>query len=745
MITFKTLTIRNFLSYGNSITTIKLDFSKPTLITGKNYDSVVNGQVDSNGSGKSAILNAISYCMYDKTISDIEKSDIVNYTNGKNMEVSIVFKKDTTYYKIERYRKNKAKGGDGVRIFINEKEEKFLPEHDKTPDSVANANKEIERIIGLPFDIFARIVVFRASYEPFLSLPSSHATKANQRDIIEELFGLTELSRKAETLKGIIADTKKQLQAIIEKNERIKSENARYEQQLNSTIVKASEWNQDKKNQLQELKKKLKLLATIEIAEIEHIVEKINALTAEKTAILSDIKLEEKYFDMACRNNNSLESWEIKKQKTIEDLRTKIKALKQIDTKYFTEVKEKINSLNNELAEVEAEIKQNKKTLNALKSNKDDTEEELNSLMHQICPYCKQEYHASTDSKQECMDKLKQLSVDIDSINNCLNSLEDRRNILERELTPLLDIEIPYNLKSIESDILIAENELNNHMQSVNPFEKMDSFKHESKLLDLRDTLVQIDFSINQLYEQLKEYDGSVLGITEWNRSAINMVNSSIDKISDSIHRLKTSVNPFLSIVSELQYTIENELEKVDTDLVDTLSNKLEHQEFLLKLLTKKDSFVRKALLNKNIPFLNSRLSHYLETIGLNHKVLFTEEMGVKITQFGTEYSFKNLSDGQKARVNLALSFAFRDVLQARFSKINFCILDECLDVGLGNVGIQLAAKMIKSIATTEKLSLFVISHRDEISNMFESKLEIELKDGFSKVCNGEESGTKEI
>jgi DNA repair exonuclease SbcCD ATPase subunit len=205
MITFKELTIRNFLSYGNNTTTLKLDFTNPTLIVGKNYDSVVNGQVDSNGSGKSAILNAISYCLFDKTISNIDKSDVVNYINQKNMEVSLSFIKDKTCYKVERYRKNKAKGGDGVRLLIGTD---FTDMVDKTPDSVSNTNKHIESILGIPFDIFSRIVVFTASYEPFLSLPSSHDSKANQRDIIEELFGLTELSRKSEVLKDIIKTTK---------------------------------------------------------------------------------------------------------------------------------------------------------------------------------------------------------------------------------------------------------------------------------------------------------------------------------------------------------------------------------------------------------------------------------------------------------------------------------------------------------------------------------------------------------
>ena len=76
-----------------------------------------------------------------------------------------------------------------------------------------------------------------------------------------------------------------------------------------------------------------------------------------------------------------------------------------------------------------------------------------------------------------------------------------------------------------------------------------------------------------------------------------------------------------------------------------------------MKLLTKKDSFVRKTLLKRNLPYLNSRLQTYIEDLGLTHKVEFTSELTAKISQFGNELSFDNLLNGQKARVNIALCF----------------------------------------------------------------------------------------
>ena len=61
-------------------------------------------------------------------------------------------------------------------------------------------------------------------------------------------------------------------------------------------------------------------------------------------------------------------------------------------------------------------------------------------------------------------------------------------------------------------------------------------------------------------------------------------------------------------------------------------------------------------------------------------------------------------------------------------------MLDECLDTGLGSVGVQLAAKMIKKIATNDHMSMLISSHREEISGMFDSILKVELKDGFSSI-----------
>jgi DNA repair exonuclease SbcCD ATPase subunit len=744
MITFKQLTLRNFLSYGNNTTTIKLDFSKPTLIVGKNYDSIVNGQIDSNGSGKSAILNAISFCLYDKTISNIDKSDVVNYINGKNMELSIIFSKDNVNYKIERYRKNKAKGGDGVRIFINSKAEIFETEHDKTPANVVNANAEIESILDIPFDIFARIVVFTASYEPFLSLPSSHASKANQRDIIEELFGLTELTRKAEKLKELISETKQSLKTASEKNSRIESERNRYESQLQSTIQKVETWEAERKEQNNNIANALKAFLEIDIEYISKILETLDTLDFDYDDIQKKIMNIQSKLDSATDNNRKFKQWEVSKQTKLIDLKNKFEELSKIDVV-------ELNKIAFEIVEIQTKIETNKLLLVPIKEKQTRMlndikviEAELKVLENSECPYCHQTFH---DNEMKIKTRRKEYSTLFNEeqlLYESVSNYESILNDLQDDLVPLLKIQIPKNLKTIEADIIRTKSELNILENSNNPFTEQDTFQCDALLLELNTDLMECSGKIKITKASLPSIDISLMGATQWNKSSVAKVESEIDKLSEKLETSTSNKNPYTSIVDELNNTLDNDLEKVDNSIVDELANELEHQDFLLKLLTKKDSFVRKALLNKNIPFLNTRLAYYLDSIGLSHKVKFMEDMSVKISQFGTEYSFENLSAGQKARVNLSLAFAFRDVLQARFSKINFCILDECLDVGLGNVGVQLAAKMIKNVALSENLSMFVISHRDEIASSFSSTLEVEMKNGFSSILKGILSSTND-
>ena len=201
--------------------------------------------------------------------------------------------------------------------------------------------------------------------------------------------------------------------------------------------------------------------------------------------------------------------------------------------------------------------------------------------------------------------------------------------------------------------------------------------------------------------------------------------------ITEKIEELKNATNPFFDPLDELE---SSKLDQIDYSDINDLTRLREHQQFLLKLLTKKDSFVRKILLNRNLPYLNSRLQYYLKLLGLQHRVEFTHKLTAEISQFGRPLDFGNLSHGQRARVNIGLSFAFRDVLTSLHMPINICMLDEVLDVALDTVGIQAASRMLKRKARDENISLYIISHRDELSLAYDRTMKVQMSKGFSYI-----------
>jgi hypothetical protein len=84
-------------------------------------------------------------------------------------------------------------------------------------------------------------------------------------------------------------------------------------------------------------------------------------------------------------------------------------------------------------------------------------------------------------------------------------------------------------------------------------------------------------------------------------------------------------------------------LQTVSYDALNELTRVQDHQDFLLKLLTSKDSFVRKKIIDQNLSYLNSRLTHYLDRMGLPHTVKFMNDLSVNIEELGRELDFDNL------------------------------------------------------------------------------------------------------
>lgn len=585
MIKFLSVEMRNFLAYGNAPTHVRLERPGTTLIVGQDLDNQQDDVTGSNGVGKTTMLNAIVYALYDRPIDKLDKIDkLVNNVNKKNMEVKLEFiAENGKHYLIHRMRKMKS-GAEGNKVHFYEDGKDIT----RVPNG--DTNIDIAEKIGIPYDLFIRIVVFSATADGFLKQKGPE-----QKAFIEELVGLTRITEQAERLRKKIKETK------IDFN----SKQAKVDQ-----LVK------------------------------EH----------ERHALLIE------------NAKKRVENWKAQNAQTINDLFTKLEAVENVDLEGEALLHAKAGELRTLMQEQSNLIAETKRGLKAVNISLGKVAKELEHLRDSKCPYCMQQF---ADANAKVVELEKQ----------------------ELELC------------------------------------------EEAQLLGDELTLLESAYD-----KTLLQYNDAHALITVKNLDSLVEIKNESKNIKRRIAELDVAANPFVEPLDEL---VNADLEPIDHTDLEKTKKLLEHQEFLLKLLTKNDSFVRKTLVSNILPFLNKQLRKHLTDLGLPHVVEFTESLEAKITKMGNELDFQLMSNGQCARIDFGLSVAFKDVRERLHGRTNIVFFDEVLDYGLDGVGVVACAHLLKKIARKEGLSLYVISHRDEVSNMFDKKLVVKMMNGFS--CIDEE------
>ena len=210
-----------------------------------------------------------------------------------------------------------------------------------------------------------------------------------------------------------------------------------------------------------------------------------------------------------------------------------------------------------------------------------------------------------------------------------------------------------------------------------------------------------------------------------------------LDTLGNKLAALLDAANPYVEQITLLRNT---GLQEISYDEINRLASVKEHQDFLLKLLTNKDSFIRKKIIDQNISFLNTRLSHYLTEVGLPHLVKFQSDLEVEITQYGKEFDFDNLSRGERTRLVLSLSWAFRDVYESLYGKINLMFIDELVDQGLDSAGADAVLRILKGMVRSTGKTIYLISHKEEYISRIDTVLKVVKENNFTSFEVGDSS-----
>ena len=208
---------------------------------------------------------------------------------------------------------------------------------------------------------------------------------------------------------------------------------------------------------------------------------------------------------------------------------------------------------------------------------------------------------------------------------------------------------------------------------------------------------------------------------------------NNVDSLKQSLNAKHEEVDPYQQQIDDLTNTA---LQEIDWSPVNDLTTFKEHQEFLLKLLTNKDSFIRKKIIDQNLAYLNNRLTYYLDKLGLPHQVVFQNDLNVEITQLGQDLDFDNLSRGERNRLILGLSFAFRDVWESLYQGINLLFIDELIDSGMDTAGVENSLSVLKKMGREREKNVFLISHKDELIGRVNNVMRVVKENGFTNYEN---------
>ena len=585
MLTIKELTVKNFMSVGNQVQAIDFSNKSLVLVIGENMDLGGDDAGARNGTGKTTIINALSYVFFGEALTNIRRDNLVNKTNEKGMVVSVKFIKNGVTYTIERGRKPQI-----FRFYANDIEQNT--ESNEAQGENRETQVEINKLLGMTHSMFKNIIALNTYTQPFLS-----TKQAEQREIIEQLLGITLLSQKADLLKEKQKATK---QMLTEEKMRIDAKvasNEKIQESIESLRIRSNAWAKQKNDDIASFKEA--------ITELEKVDSEI----------------------------------EIEKHKKLQ----------------------KRNELQTMLRSLEKEKAYHENSLTKAESTVTKTQADLEYAAQQKCPTCEQEL--LDDKHTHLVDKLKvQLTESTDYVTKLKTDLAKIQQGID-EVGDLGQIPDTY-------------------------YDTIDeAYNHKGSLKDLQRQLKQTEKKEDTYAEQIEEMK-------------------------------KTAI------------------QKIDYDKANELEDLHRHQEFLYKLLTAKDSFIRTRIIEQNLTYLNQRLAFFLGKVKLPHTVTFQSDLTVRIEELGRELDFDNLSRGERNRLILSLSWAFRDVWESLYQQINLLFIDELVDAGMDISGVESSMAVLKDMSRTQKKNIFLISHKDELVSRVNSVLKVVKENGFTNYAN---------
>jgi hypothetical protein len=478
----------------------------------------------------------------------------------------------------------------------------------------------------------------------------------------------------------MISDNEKNIslkKLLVQQQQKQNESHRKHVSDANDRITK---WDTQCVIELEKIQTKLDSSCNIDFDAEESILNEITIINSEVTKIQAHIR------ELTITDQSITRELTAKKQSEIREITTKK------------------NAKQNETCKDVAILVGKNKDLKMILEDIKKYEIELSKLNEAICPYCAQQFHDVDSNIIDVSSKIDNCKKTKDLLQIEIDKLED--NIEVFDLDKQEELYVLHELITKLNQVDIVDEDASTRKSEID-VEKLRLGKVED----------QLDIISNKtLYNSISE---------------LNKVKNEVVVLQSRLETMISETNPHTDAYNEL--INEGEIE-IDNDGLDNLIKIQEHQQFLLKLLVDKNSFIRKNIISKTIPFLNKRIMYYSTKLNLPHIVSFQSDMTCEISEFSRDIDHGNLSNGEKKKLNLSLTLAFRDVLTYLHNKVNVLFTDE-VDAGvISGMDLEKLIEVLQAKSEEDKIGIFIVSHRTEFDNKCDQTITIRKEHGFSSL-----------
>jgi len=392
-------------------------------------------------------------------------------------------------------------------------------------------------------------------------------------------------------------------------------------------------------------------------------------------------------------------------------IRTQKEQVKSLDLKKET-LKDKMKMQQNFIDELENRGKQN------IEGNKN----KITKLMGEVDQYLQdntklQEDLENTTKQQEevagARQKLSKLNTLRGKISQKVSAItKEHKFFMENTVCPTCtqDIEESFRLNKID-DVQNKAKELKEGFDELESTIKFEQ-QRERQFNDLSKEITNLTHGISQNNTRVSG-----------NQRQIRDLESEIQRITDNLANRNTEHEKLDEFKTNLSNTF-SELSDKKQEIV--------YHDFAYSLL--KDDGVKTKIIRKYLPFINQQVNRYLQMMEFYINFHLDEEFKESVkSPIHEDFSYSSFSEGEKMRIDLALLFTWREVARVKNSvNTNLLIMDEVFDSSLDGFGTDEFLKIIRYVI--KDANIFVISHKQDMQDKFESVIRFDKVKGFSRM-----------